>query len=406
LYKLALLFFGREGGLISVLSFISLWALIGQLSGGGNSARPYELAVMFSILSVLCFVVWINTGQTRHQIAYIIASAATCYAHILFAPILFVHFCYFLINRENGSNVSFSKVFLTFGFIGLSLLPNAYQLMLLIDKKGLLSIPTVPSVINLIYAWFPRGIFIPLITAFVITRIIEEKMYWRRTAFFSRTFLFSLIWFLFPALFWFITSIISGNSIFLYRYYCWSFPAIALVITCLILAMEPERTRIIAVVAFSALFIIGTIISPKPLEDWRAAMDYVNINNNKGVVLAWPGLIEQANWQWSKKPENQNYLLAPFSFYSMQKKAILLPLIPDKFKLEELLSEHDISIEKQKDDIFLLVRNIPVKEKTMQKDQASQSILENWLTQNGFSITQKKFFGGVVVSQFVFNTDT
>jgi len=408
LYKLGLLFFNREGGLISALGFISLWALIGQLSGGGCSARPYELAVMFSILSVFCFVLWIKTGQTRHQIAYIIASAATCYAHILFAPILFVHFCYFLINRENGSKVSFSKLFLTFGLVGLSLLPNAYQLMLLIDKKGLLSIPTIPSVINLIYAWFPRGLFIPLIAAFLITRIIEKKMYWRRTAFFSKQFLFFLIWFFFPALFWFITSIISGNSLFLYRYYCWSSSAIALVIASLIISVAPERARTIAVVSFSMLFILTSIICPKPLEDWRAATDYVNANNisNKGPVLLWPGLIEQGNWQWSKKSDNQNYLLAPFSFYSIQKKAILVPLIPDKFKLEELLSEHDIPIKKQKDDFFLMVRNIPMKEKTMQKDQASQIILENWLKRQGFLVIQKKSFGGVVVSQFVFNPDT
>ena len=408
LYKLGLLFFNREGGLILALGFISLWALVGQLSGGGCSARPYELAVMLSILSVFCFVLWIKTGQTRHQLTYILASAATCYAHILFAPILFVHFCYFLINIKNGSKVSFSKLFLTFGLVVVCLLPNAYQLMLLIKKKGLLSIPTIPSMINLIYAWFPLGVFIPLIAAFLITRIIEKKMYWRKTAFISKPFLFFLIWFFFPALFWFVTSIISGNSLFLYRYFCWSSSAVALVIASIIIAMEPERARIIAVVAFSMLFILGSIVSPKPLEDWRAATDYINVNNtsNNRPVLAWPGLMEQRDWEWSKKPDNRDYLLAPFSFYPVGKKAILLPLLPKGLKLEALLGEHNISLKNKKDEIILIARDIPVKERTMPKAQAGQNILENWLRRNGFSIIQKKYFGGVVVSQFAFNPDT
>jgi hypothetical protein len=232
-------------------------------------------------------------------------------------------------------------------------------------------------------------------------------MYWKRADFFSKPFLFTLIWFFLPAAFWFITSIISGNALFLYRYYCWSLSAIALVIAGLIISIDPERARTIAVVSFSVLFILTSIVSPKPLEDWRAATDYINTNNisGQGPILLWPGLIEQGNWQWSKNPDNQNYLLAPLSFYSIRKKAILVPLIPDEYTLEQLLSEHDISIKKQKEDIFLMVRNIPMKEKTMQKDQASQNILENWLKRQGFLVARKKSFGGVVVSQFTFNPD-
>ena len=107
LYKLGLFFFNREGGLIATLSFINLWAVIVQSIGGSCSARPYELAVMLSVLSILCFVWWIKTDRVIYQVAYIMASVATCYAHILFSPVFIIHFHYFFINRKNESNVSY-----------------------------------------------------------------------------------------------------------------------------------------------------------------------------------------------------------------------------------------------------------------------------------------------------------
>ena len=214
LYKLGLHFFNREGGLIATLSFINIWAVIIKFIGGTCSARPYELAVMFSVLSILCFVWWIKTDRVIYQIAYIMASVATCYAHILFAPVLFIHFCYFLLNRGDGSNVSFRKLFFTFGIVIFCLLPNTYQLMLLYQKKGLYSLSKIPSVINLIHVWFPRLLIIPLIACYIISCVLERKMYWRSVNFSSKLFFFFLIWYFFPSLFWFVTSQISGTSIF------------------------------------------------------------------------------------------------------------------------------------------------------------------------------------------------
>jgi hypothetical protein len=374
--------------------------------GGGCSARPYELAVMLSVLSILCFVWWTTTGQTRHQIAYILVSVATCYAHILFAPILFVHFCYFLISRKNVSKVLFGKLFLTFGLVVVCLLPNTYQLMLLNQKRELLSLSIMPTVINLIHAWFPRVLVIPLIAAFVIVWIIEKKMYWKRTALFSKPCLFFLIWFLFPALFWFVTSQISGTSVFLLRYYCWSFPALSLIIASFIIGMESKGSRMIAVIVLSMLMTYVNISSPKPLEDWRAATSYINSLNisNKVPALVWPGLMEQRDWDWSKKPENQKYLLAPFSFYSLAGKAFLLPQNPNKFKMEAILSENDFRLMKSKKEIYLIVRNLIVKESNMKKPKTSQELLEHWIGQYGFSLIKTKNFGGIVVSQFVFSS--
>ena len=72
LYQLCLALFDRECALFSILCFICLLQL--PMTDVANDARPYGLAVMFSTLSILCFIKWIQTGRTKHQIAYIIIS--------------------------------------------------------------------------------------------------------------------------------------------------------------------------------------------------------------------------------------------------------------------------------------------------------------------------------------------
>jgi hypothetical protein len=406
LYKLGLFFINREGGLISVLVFISLRNLVGQSSGGSCSARPYEFALMFSLLSVFYFIFWIRTSRNRYQIGYIITSVATFYAHILFTPIIFVHLCYFLMNRENGSNISFKKLFMTFFAIVSFVLPNIYQVMLLYEKRGFYSISKLPSVIDLIYSWFPRLLIIPLIAALLITRIIEKNMSWRKERLVSKQFFFFLIWFFCPALFLFAVSKISGTSIFLYHYYCWASPATALVVANILIYIQPERARMVAVVFFFMFFIFISIISPKFSEGWREAVNFINSSNmsKEKLVLAWPGLLEQRVFEWLKSPEKRDYLLAPFSFYSLAGKAFLLPQNPNKFKMEAILSENDFRLMKSKKEIYLIVRNLIVKESNMKKPKTSQELLEHWIGQYGFSLIKTKNFGGIVVSQFVFSS--
>ncbi len=54
----------------------------------------------------------------------------------------------------------------------------------------------------------------------------------------------------------------------------------------------------------------------------------------------------------------QDYLLSPLSYYTLRyKKAILLPWLPDDIELEEFLSKQDIVFIRDKDEIWLIVRN-------------------------------------------------
>ena len=121
--------------------------------------------------------------------------------------------------------------------------------------------------------------------------------------------------------------------------------------------MESEGSRVIVIIVLSMLFYVSTL-GPKPLQDWRAAAKYINSINISGKfpTLVYPGLMEQRKWSLTQKPEKQKYLLAPFSFYHLKAKSILLPLIPDKLKLEALFSQNDISMKNHKNEIYLILR--------------------------------------------------
>ena len=405
LYRLCLVLFDREWALISVLCLICLW----QVTDVGRDARPYGLAVMFSILSVLCFVKWLQNDRINYQIAYIFSSAATCYSHIMFAPIFFIHISYFFINRGNISYVSYRKLIVTFGTLTILVSPNIYQLILLYEKRELLSFAFMPSIIDLINAWFPFVLIFPLIAGFLLACIFDRATCREWGVFVPKKMLFILIWFFFPASLLFIISKMTGSSIFYPRYFFWSYPAIALVIAGLVKMLGNSQSRLIAVSVFSMVFIIINIIYPKPIENWRSAVEYVTSTkmSQKGPIIVWPGLVEARNVKWSIDKEKRDYLLAPFSYYTLKSTVFSLPWMPDGLKLESVLSKYNNAFLNERGEFYLIVRNvIIVRDEPKQEKRLIQDILEDWLRSQGFLLVEKRCFGMVIVSRFFYNPDS
>ena len=407
LYQLCLVLFDREWAFFSIICFICLLQL--PATYVGRDARPYGLAMMLSILSVLCFIKWLQNSRARYQIAYIIASTATCYAHILFTPILFIHLCYYLMFKEDNSKVSFRKLTLTLFIIAGCILPNIYQLILLFEKRKLYSFGLKPGIMDLITAWFPITLFLLLIVgiciSFIVSFTIRRKGNIKIDRICSKRFLFVLIWFFFPAFFFFIISKISGSSILINRYICWSYPAIALVVAGLLRTIDNNVSRLIAILLFPIVLILSNIFYyPTPMvEDWKSATSYINRSDiaESRPILVWPGLIESRNEKWSDDHEKREYLIAPFSYYTLQRKVILLPWLPRGLKLETFLSSQHAEFSRGRHEVCLVVRNLDLifREKK-QKKISIQEVLEDWLISQGFSLIEKKSFGTIIVSRF------
>ena len=128
----------------------------------------------------------------------------------------------------------------------------------------------------------------------------------------------------------------------------------------------------------------------------------------KGPILVWPGLIEARNEKWITDYEKQDYLLSPLSYYTLRyKKAILLPWLPHKLELETFLSKHNAEFFKEKDEIWLIVRNwLYINKEQKQKKCFIQEVLEDWLRSQGFLLFEKKSFGMIIVTRFVYSSNS
>ncbi len=407
LYQLCLVLFDREWAFFSIICFICLLQL--PATYVGRDARPYGLAMMLSVLSVLYFIKWLQDGRARYQRAYIIALTATCYAHILFTPIFFIHLCYYLIFKKDNLKVSLRKLTITFCIIAGCILPHVYQLILLFEKRKLYSFGLKPGIVDLFTAWFPIIIFLLLIVgiciSFIVSFTIRRKGNLKIDRICSKRFLFVLIWFFFPAFFLFIVSKISGSSIFSNRYICWSYPAIAIVVAGLLRTIDNSVSRLIAILLFPVVLILSNIVyNPTPMvEDWKGATGYINSSDiaRSTPIIVWPGLIESRNEKWSNNQEKREYLIAPFSYYALQRKVILLPWLPRGIKLGTFLFNQHAEFTKGRNELCLVVRNCELifKEKK-QKNIYIQEVLEDWLRAQGFSLIEKKSFGTIIVSRF------
>jgi hypothetical protein len=198
---------------------------------------------------------------------------------------------------------------------------------------------------------------------------------------------------------------ISGSSIFSNRYICWSYPAISLVVAGLLQMIDNIVSRSIAILIFPIVLILSNIVYyPTPMvEDWKSATGYVNSSDiAKSIpILVWPGLIESRNEKWSDDPEKLEYLIAPFSYYTLQRKVILLPWLPRGLKLEKFLFNQHAGFSRGRHEVCLVVRNLDLifREKKEQKISI-QEVLEDWLISQGFSLIEKKSFGTIIVSRF------
>jgi len=291
----------------------------------------------------------------------------------------------------------------TFFIIAGCLLPNAYQLILLVEKRELYSFALRPGIMDLLNAWFPFILILPLIAGFLLACIFDRTTCREWGVFIPKKIFFILVWFFFPASLLFIISKMMGSSIFHPRYFFWSCPAIAFVIAGLVKMLKNSQSRLIAVSVFSMVFIIINISHPKPVENWRSAVEYVTITkmSQKGPIIVWPGLVETRDVQWSIDKEKRDYLLAPFSYYTLKSTAVLLPWMPDGLKLESVLSKYKNAFLNERSELYLIVRSvIIVREEPKQEKGLIQDILEDWLISQGFSLIEKKSFGTIIVSRF------
>jgi hypothetical protein len=366
LYRLAREFYDRFSSRIAVAGFVAVWIFL----EGAVNTRPYNLAILCCLLSVWMLVRWVRTGDLKYRLAFVISAALISYAHILFTPVLGLHFLLFFILKPANGRPKVMAHLLNLVAIALLISPNAYQLSLLIEKRHIYSHPPMPSLAELIRAWFPRNLAGFAIASLAMTWIIRRKTGVAKARLTSRGNLLALVWWLCPALGAFAFSWVAHSSIFGVWYYSWFVPGYGLLFAGIVASLVPKSSRILAGNIYLACLMLAMLVRPWTPEDWRGAVQHLRDNTTDGdVVLVWPGLSETRALDWVDDPG-------------------MLEL-----RVEEALELYP-STEK---GLWLLTRSILLEDGSGGGTLASEAFLERQLEAVGFETTRREDFGSVKV---------
>ena len=302
-YPLAVKIFNdRRVALLSLIIF----ALSEPLIWYAQIARPYSLALFFSLVSFWSFVSLEKPATNAARAVYILSTALTVYAHYLFGLIVVIQAIYLIV--QTGLRTLFSKLWFT-NFLALALLlaPVTGQVLYLHSRRHALDwVTSVDSswkiaggIIYIIAGLSPIAILATILAVTVLGfRRLELKLKEIR----SRLAL-PIIWYLTPLFLFSIVPLLVGVNLGQPRYLLFAYPATYLLLAWFILNVRADGYRkwlpAAVYVMTTILFVsIPALSSTQTFARWpnRAWNDVLaklaQLYTPDGLVVAQIGLVE------------------------------------------------------------------------------------------------------------------
>jgi uncharacterized membrane protein len=303
-YPLALkIFDNRRVALLSLIIF----ALSEPFIWYSQIARPYSLALSFSLVSFWSFISLERKATKAARTVYVFSTALTVYAHYLFGLIVIIQALYLVVVRA-GLRVLLSKLWLM-NFLALALLlaPSSGQVFYLHSRRHALDwVTSVDSswkiaggIIYIIGAASPIAIFATaLALATLGFRWSELKLIEIRS---KRA--LPIVWYMTPLLLFSIVPVLIGVNLTQPRYLLFAYPATYLLLAWLMLNVRTTGYRKWLP---AAVFIASTILSVSvpalnstqtfarwPNRSWNDALaTLARLYKPDSIVVAQVGLVE------------------------------------------------------------------------------------------------------------------
>ncbi len=366
------------------------------------SARPYALALFFSLASSYCLLRWFKQQNFFWGLFYVVSGSFTFYAHYLFSAVFLVHFIHACLEaRREKSFRDLARLLFAFTLIFALCLPALNHLLSLYWSAESLQFAAIPGPLEFIKQWFPFDLFVYLFAASVCVWVVLGNE-------FNRPHLSGPSGFIFLGLFAplvFIPALYFSLhiSLFMERYFLWYLPFLALCGGVLFSCLKTERARAVFIVVFTILSLARSIDKKWQVENWRAASQAVaqleQVEDK--LLLVNSGLIEHREVNNYDYPQHLEYLLAPFAAYP--NKAQKLP-IPFSFEDEEAKAYFE---EKLKPRLLLQQEFWLVclgQQKLISSKAASQTLLQDYYQTTfsalGFNLQGLQSFGQVSLLEF------
>jgi mannosyltransferase len=307
----------------------ALFATYGTVEFAAADARPYALALMAVVWSVLMLIQWCETGKLSYGFACVWLVALSIYAHYLCATMLPLY-AWYLIRQDPTSRPKWRHIGslgVLLGALVLLLLPVAVQLWRLRVEHSFSGTPSFRRVIDaLFYYRLGAGILAGL----AVARWVWPDFSLRTQTWFTRSHLFLLAWYLSPILFLLAISLVSEAKLFVPRYYLWGIPGLAMLVASALSAIDPLPARrtagLIILLAFCTRR-IPTGPAAHGGQDWRGVLQAarVVVARSDDTLLLRSGFQERPLKGLGTKSSLESPLMAPLAMYPVPGRAEAVP---------------------------------------------------------------------------------
>ena len=308
LFKIAKNLFNRRTAWISILFFLSFNPVLISLS-----ARPYAMALACALASAYFFMIWIDRGSNFYGVLSVVFLALAFYAHYLF---ILSGVILDLILLFRGNILKRKKALFIFTVLLIVLcLPGVSHVKHLWGVKDSLYFLKFPGLEDVFKAIFPPVGLIALISGLIAAFVAVGNPLPKKEN--LKSLCIVLLWAVAGPLFFYIISLLLGNSLFTVRYFLWSLPGAAIFFAYFLASARSKKAMYwMFCVAFVLLFARGFDRNWQ-IEDWKSAAKYLSEEKSSQVFL-YSGLIESE--QIKKKIDGPvgEYLNAPFEYYKVE----------------------------------------------------------------------------------------
>jgi 4-amino-4-deoxy-L-arabinose transferase-like glycosyltransferase len=296
-YPLAIrLFNDRHVALLATAAFAVNELLIFY----AQEARPYSLAMLFTMASFLFYLSLLSAEKRSYRIGYLLATAGAYYAHYVFGSVALIQVLHLLLTRGWSwlRSKAWIKSFLILTFVSL---PGSAQILLFTRRGGLdwVKHPRLLDPVELAFDCLGSWSFFAGAAMVLAFAIVDRKKI--KPAY--RSLDLVALWFLAPILFVATLPSFFGVSLFHYRFVL---PAVlaGLFFVAWLLGLDNRTawSRWLPVIVFLTMNFISNLIpalrtagtfAERPDEGWKKAASFLERNAEAGdLILFGTGFIE------------------------------------------------------------------------------------------------------------------
>lgn len=295
-----------------------------------TDARPYGLGACVALAAVWFLVRWLDDGAWRDAALFCLFAAFLLRIHLIYWPFYALFVCYALLRRvRTETPVSGPAIMAVFAIVGVSLASLVPVTLDLFKETKAHVVTGMPS-----FATFKDAMQLPMILGCgVVFWLVARTFCWTRERISTAPSELALVlgWWLWQPLFLLAISWITGNPLFLARYFSLALPGMILAGTLAAAYSIPSRVwRPLTAALACGILVAGIWRDPFPpsrKSHWREAANTANelVRGTDTQVICPSPFVEARPPVWTPNYSLPGFLYAHLAAYPIERTPVLLP---------------------------------------------------------------------------------